>query len=469
MWRDFLYEAVAGAFGEEVMHPYITGAVQYNWFVVFGLQMVCLRDSTISNGSLATGATYFGVIESTKKWMDKSYPNASGHWAHFISGALGDTLGSVIYVPCEVMKQRMQVQGSNKYWTSVVAREGSRAKHGTHIYGYYSGMFQAGCSIWEEQGLKGLYAGYWSTLARDVPFAGLMVTFYEAFKNVTQYGNHNLFPNSNFRISSFFEGLLLGGLAGGLSAYLTTPLDVIKTRLQVQGTATRYNGWLDALCKVWYTGGIKGMFSGGVPRLMWDLVITISKECKAHWQSMANSSLGSSKPVKDWKPPPSNWISVSVDAAFNKGCAITGLVFRNSNGSVLHAAAHKHNCLDPISAESLAILDACLELKRFNISKAYIESDCINAIAFIQVNSANTFWTVAPMIHKIRTLREIWKDWKFRYIPRKANGAAHALAHWASFCNFVGDNQLNCIPIHVFCDYGYPLVVDSSYPLVVDS
>lgn len=72
----------------------------------------------------------------------------------------GDTLGSIVYVPCEVMKQRMQVQGTRKYWSSVVMKDGARANHGVHMYGYYSGMFQAGCSIWKEQGLKGLYAGY---------------------------------------------------------------------------------------------------------------------------------------------------------------------------------------------------------------------------------------------------------------------------------------------------------------------
>ena len=40
-------------------------------------------------GSLATGATYFGVIESTKKWIEESHPGLGGHWAHFIAGALG--------------------------------------------------------------------------------------------------------------------------------------------------------------------------------------------------------------------------------------------------------------------------------------------------------------------------------------------------------------------------------------------
>ena len=40
-------------------------------------------------GSLATGATYFGVIESTKKWLDETHPGLGGHWSHFIAGAVG--------------------------------------------------------------------------------------------------------------------------------------------------------------------------------------------------------------------------------------------------------------------------------------------------------------------------------------------------------------------------------------------
>ncbi|KAG8379285.1 hypothetical protein BUALT_Bualt07G0072600 [Buddleja alternifolia] len=303
VWREFLWGGIAGAFGEGVMHPVDTIKTRIQSQAIFTasknqssiVQMVRSVWATDGltgfyrgiapgvMGSLATGATYFGVIESTKKWMEESNLGLGGHWAHFISGAIGDsqitcavsvcgtgdTLGSFVYVPCEVMKQRMQVQGSRKYWTSVVGKDGSTAKHGMNIYGYYTGMFQAGCSIWKEQGVKGLYAGYGSTLVRDVPFAGLMVTFYEAFKNMAEYGKQKLFSKSNIHINSSFEGLLLGGLAGGLSAYLTTPLDVVKTRLQVQGTATRYNGWLDAIYKIWLAEGVRGMFRGSVPRIMW--------------------------------------------------------------------------------------------------------------------------------------------------------------------------------------------------------
>ncbi|XP_059641880.1 uncharacterized protein LOC132283863 isoform X2 [Cornus florida] len=277
VWREFLWGGIAGAFGEGMMHPIDTVKTRIQSQAIFGghqksiLQMV--RTVWVTDGlkgfyrgiapgvtgSLATGATYFGVIESTKKWIEESHPNLNGHWAHFIAGAIGDTLGSFVYVPCEVMKQRMQVQGTKKYWSSVVLKDNASMKPGMQMYGYYSGMFQAGSSIWKEQGLKGLYAGYWSTLARDVPFAGLMVTFYEALKDLMEYGKRKWMLNPDYHVNSSLEGLLLGGLAGGFSAYLTTPLDVVKTRLQVQGSTVR----------IWTTEGTRGMFRGSIPRIIW--------------------------------------------------------------------------------------------------------------------------------------------------------------------------------------------------------
>ncbi|MED6174419.1 hypothetical protein PIB30_068795 [Stylosanthes scabra] len=289
VWREFVWGAVAGAFGEGMMHPVDTIKTRIQSQAILPgvqkqksiLQMVRLvwRDDGIRGfyrgvapgviGSLATGATYFGVIESTKKWIEDSHPSLKGHWAHFIAGAVGDTLGSVVYVPCEVMKQRMQVQGTYSSWSSIAMNDGIAMNSSPKLYGYYTGMFHAGWSIWKTQGLKGLYAGYFSTLARDVPFAGLMVMFYEGLKDATEYGKQRLKSNSNWHVNNSFEGLVLGGLAGGLSAYLTTPLDVVKTRLQVQGSTLRYKGWLDAICNIWEKEGMKGMFRGSIPRISW--------------------------------------------------------------------------------------------------------------------------------------------------------------------------------------------------------
>ncbi|KAJ9140543.1 hypothetical protein P3X46_031178 [Hevea brasiliensis] len=289
VWREFVWGAIAGAFGEGMMHPVDTIKTRIQSQAILSgsqsqksiLQMVrtvwaadrvrgFYRGITPGvTGSLATGATYFGFIESSKKWIEESHPSLGGHWAHFIAGAVGDTLGSFVYVPCEVMKQRMQVQGTRTSWTNAVVKDNICVKSGEQMYGYYTGMFQAGSSILKEQGPRGLYAGYWSTLARDVPFAGLMVMFYEALKDLTEYGKQKWMPSLDDFINSSMEGLVLGGLAGGFSAYLTTPLDVIKTRLQVQGSTVRYKGWLDAMQRIWMVEGVKGMFRGSIPRITW--------------------------------------------------------------------------------------------------------------------------------------------------------------------------------------------------------
>ncbi|XP_078437219.1 mitochondrial substrate carrier family protein [Wolffia australiana] len=285
VWREFAWGAIAGAFGEGMMHPVDTMKTRMqSQVLISGIKSQMSLSRMIKTiwvadgfkgfyrgiapgvtGSLATGATYFGVIESTKKWLDEAHPNLGGYWSHFIAGAIGDTLGSVVYVPCEVIKQRMQVQGTRKSWNAMNLKQNPTQKH---MYCYYTGMFQAGRSIFREHGLRGLYAGYWSTLARDVPFAGLMVTFYEAFKDLAARASKAGLAHK-IPMNPTTEGLILGGLAGGLAAYLTTPLDVMKTRLQVQGPSARYAGWYDVMKMTWTNEGLKGLFRGSIPRISW--------------------------------------------------------------------------------------------------------------------------------------------------------------------------------------------------------
>ena len=56
-----------------------------------------------------------------------------------------------------------------------------------------------------------------------------------------------------------------------VSAGTVTPLDVIKTRLQVLERAEEkaaYNGFLDAAVKIYKNEGIPAFFKGAVPRMI---------------------------------------------------------------------------------------------------------------------------------------------------------------------------------------------------------
>jgi solute carrier family 25 aspartate/glutamate transporter 12/13 len=64
--------------------------------------------------------------------------------------------------------------------------------------------------------------------------------------------------------------LTAGAIAGMPAAYLTTPCDVIKTRLQVEarkGEAT-YTGLRHAAKTIWAEEGFKAFFKGGPARIM---------------------------------------------------------------------------------------------------------------------------------------------------------------------------------------------------------
>src|SRR2546430_14034748 len=95
-------------------------------------------------------------------------------------------------------------------------------------------------AIWivRSLGIVGLYKGASACLLRDIPFSAIYFPSYAHIKK-------DIFGESvNGKKCSIFELLLSGALAGMPAAYLTTPADVIKTRLQVEARTgqTQYNG-----------------------------------------------------------------------------------------------------------------------------------------------------------------------------------------------------------------------------------
>ncbi|KAL3615683.1 hypothetical protein CASFOL_041344 [Castilleja foliolosa] len=184
----------------------------------------------------------------------------------------------------------------------------------------------------------------------------------------------------------------------------------------------------------------------------------VALQAKAHWTAVLEMGLIKRPSCTPWKPPPSGWIKVNLDASFVSGAASSGVVIRNANGSILQASTNLHNCLDALAAEALAILDGCRLLNELKIKDVVFESDSLSAIALINGNSCNNYWSTDPVIEHIKLICVNWPSWMFRFAPRTSNEAAHNLAYWAFNSCYSGTVPFDCIPNNVFCDGGFPIV-----------
>ncbi|XP_057495129.1 S-adenosylmethionine carrier 1, chloroplastic/mitochondrial-like isoform X6 [Actinidia eriantha] len=157
-------------------------------------------------GVLPASAMFVGVYEPTKQKLLKILPENLSAVAHLTAGAIGGLAASLIRVPTEVVKQRMQT------------RQFASAPDAVRL-------------IVSREGFKGLYAA-----KRDLNDP---------------------------------ENAIIGAFAGALTGAITTPLDVIKTRLMVQGSANQYKGIFDCVQTIVREEGPPALLKGIGPRVLW--------------------------------------------------------------------------------------------------------------------------------------------------------------------------------------------------------
>lgn len=131
-----------------------------------------------------------------------------------IIGLAADLAAAPLYVPTEVIKTRLQLQGryNNPFFYS----------------GYnYKSTLNACKTIIKTEGIIELFSGFKATLARDLPFSALQFAFYEQEQKLARGWMESKDIGLPLEI-------LTGASAGGMAGILTCPLDVVKTRIQTQ-------------------------------------------------------------------------------------------------------------------------------------------------------------------------------------------------------------------------------------------
>ncbi|KAI0876354.1 mitochondrial carrier [Hypoxylon argillaceum] len=169
---------------------------------------------------------------------------------HMAAASLGEVAACAVRVPTEVVKQRAQAGHHG----------GSSAAALRAILGQYGAVGAPG--VWRE-----LYRGWGITVMREVPFTVIQFPLWEALKGWgRRRRRREQHGASRGTEVSAGESALYGSISGAVAAGITTPLDVVKTRVML---SRERESVVTVLRDLFVTHGIRPFFAGIGPRVMW--------------------------------------------------------------------------------------------------------------------------------------------------------------------------------------------------------
>ena len=99
----------------------------------------------------------------------------SSFLTYFTAGMIAETMCCTIFVPVDVIKERLQVQVTSKD-SMMTMKNGPQLHH-------YQGSLDALLQISRTEGLRGIYKGYGATLLSYGPFSALYFFLYEEVRS----------------------------------------------------------------------------------------------------------------------------------------------------------------------------------------------------------------------------------------------------------------------------------------------
>ena len=146
-------------------------------------------------------------------------------WNHSVAGGVAGIAQCFLCSPMELVKLRMQMQTNPTemfHWTT-------SANNGR----VYSDPWDATKKIIRQHGLRGYFKGLELTLLREVPsFSAYFATYEYLCRRFARYSGTGTVTTDDL---SPLALCLAGGISGVVAWVLSYPVDVVKSRVQVDG------------------------------------------------------------------------------------------------------------------------------------------------------------------------------------------------------------------------------------------
>ncbi|RCI09665.1 hypothetical protein L249_3821 [Ophiocordyceps polyrhachis-furcata BCC 54312] len=204
--------------------------------------------------TLPAAGVFFSTYERCKRLLASSevLPLAV---VHASASSVAEAASCLVLAPAEVIKQNAQMLKRSSSSSSAAAATTSSSS---------SSSSSASIQAFRRLGVSRLFSGYTALVARNLPFTAMQFPIYEHVRARLRRGRKR-----DALVETGFTAGVSAGVAGATAAFLTTPGDVVKTRIMVTAGQDRRLGSWAVIKAVWAERGVRGFFRGAGLRSGW--------------------------------------------------------------------------------------------------------------------------------------------------------------------------------------------------------
>ncbi|XP_062013115.1 mitochondrial arginine transporter BAC1 isoform X1 [Rosa rugosa] len=195
----------------------------------------------------------FGMYSQMKQSLQGNVQSAVPQPQIIIpSAAFGGAMISFILCPSELVKCRMQVQGTD----SLIP-----------ISSRYAGPLDCALKTVKEDGVRGIFRGGFTTFLREATGNAVFFTVYE----YVRYHMHLQLQSASSDHKNLIDvgvGIVSGGLGGIAFWSAVLPLDVAKTIIQTSADKNSTRNPFQILSSIYRMAGLKGCYTGLGPTIV---------------------------------------------------------------------------------------------------------------------------------------------------------------------------------------------------------